>query len=209
MASSESSCENVAATAEVHPTATVAASAHIGAHTRVWHHCHVMEGARVGERCVLGHAVFVGPRVSIGDGCRVQNHVSVFEGVTLESGVFVGPSAVFTNVKNPRAHVSRKHEFARTRVRQGATIGANATVLPGLVVGRYAFIGAGAVVSRDVPDFALVVGAPARQVGWVSRHGERLELDASGKARCPATGESYQLEEDRLVLAAERATPPV
>jgi UDP-2-acetamido-3-amino-2,3-dideoxy-glucuronate N-acetyltransferase len=184
----------------VHPTATVAADAVVGEGTSIWHHCHVMAGARIGAECVLGHAVFVGPHVVIGDFCRIQNHVSLFDGVVLENEVFVGPSAVFTNVKNPRAAVSRKHEFRRTLVRQGASIGANATILPGVTLGQFCFVAAGAVVTHDVPDFSVVLGTPARHAGWMSRHGERLELDEHGVARCPATGETYRLVHEQLVL---------
>lgn len=185
---------------EVHPTATIDADVTLGEGTRVWHHCHVMSGATLGRRCMLGHAVFVGRNVTLGDGCRIQNHVSLFEGVTLEEDVFVGPSAVFTNVKNPRASVSRKHEFRPTRVRRGATIGANATILPGIELGRWCFVAAGAVVTRSVPDYALVVGAPARIAGWMSRAGERLDFAQDGVARCPATGELYRLEGGKVRL---------
>ncbi len=185
----------------VHPTATVASDAVVGEKTSIWHFCHVMSHARIGSGCVLGHAVFVGPHVIVGDGCRIQNHVSLFDGVELERDVFVGPSVAFTNVKNPRAAVSRKHEFKRTLVREGASIGANATILPGVTLGRYCFVAAGAVVTRDVSDFALVQGTPARHAGWMSRHGERLELNERGEARCDVTGELYRLEHDRLVLA--------
>lgn len=187
----------------LHPTATISPEAIIGPGTSIWHHCHVMAGARVGANCVLGHAVFVGPNVVIGDGCRVQNHVSLFDGVVLEDEVFVGPSATFTNVRNPRAFVNRKQEFRSTLVKRGATIGANATILPGTTLGRYCFVAAGAVVTRDVPDFALVMGTPARQAGWMSRVGERLELDVSGVARCPATGEEYRLVGEQLVSVDE------
>lgn len=185
---------------EIHPTAAVDEGATVGAGTRIWHHAHVMAGARIGAECVLGHAVFVGPNVVVGDRCRIQNHVSLFDGVILEDEVFVGPSAVFTNVKTPRAAVSRKHEFLPTRVRRGATIGANATVLPGIELGRWSFVAAGAVVTRSVADFALVAGAPARHAGWMSRHGNRLTLSESGHAQCPVTGERYRLDGERLVL---------
>lgn len=185
---------------EIHPTATVAEAVDVGEDTRIWHHCHVMAGARIGARCVLGHAVFVGPNVVIGDGCRIQNHVSLFDGVVLEEDVFVGPSATFTNVKTPRAFVNRKQEFGLTQVKQGATIGANATVLPGVTLGRWCFVAAGAVVTRDVPEFALVMGVPARPRGWVSRRGERLALDEDGRGRCLVSGELYRLEGGRLVL---------
>ncbi|NLE88581.1 MAG: N-acetyltransferase [Myxococcales bacterium] len=191
---------------EIHPTATVAEAAEVGEDTRVWHHCHVMAGARIGARCVLGHAVFVGPHVVIGDSCRIQNHVSLFDGVLLEEDVFVGPSATFTNVKTPRAFVSRKHEFGVTRVKRGATIGANATILPGVTLGRWCFVAAGAVVTRDVPDFALVMGVPARPQGWVTRRGERLTLDEDGRGRCPVSGERYRLVDGALVLESEADT---
>jgi UDP-2-acetamido-3-amino-2,3-dideoxy-glucuronate N-acetyltransferase len=183
---------------EIHETAVVDPGAVIGAGARIWHFCHVMEGAVIGAGCVLGQGCFVAAGVRIGDRCRIQNHVSLFSGVELEQEVFVGPSAVFTNVINPRAHVSRKSEFRPTRVRAGATIGANATILPGVTLGAWSFVAAGAVVTHDVPDFALVAGVPARQVGWISRHGDKLELDAAGFARCPATGERYRLRDGRL-----------
>ncbi len=189
----------------IHPSATVSSEATIGKGSSVWHHCHVMANARIGERCVLGHAVFVAPHVVVGDGCRIQNHVSLFDGVILECDVFVGPSAVFTNVKNPRAFVNRKSEFRRTTVRRGATIGANATILPGVTLGQYCFIAAGAVVTHDVSDFSLVQGTPARHVGWVSRTGERLTLDSSGFATCPATGEVYRLDVTARVLSIANA----
>jgi UDP-2-acetamido-3-amino-2,3-dideoxy-glucuronate N-acetyltransferase len=184
----------------VHPSASVSPEATLGSRTFIWHHCHVMAGARIGANCVLGHAVFIGPNVVVGDGCRVQNHVSLFDGVVLERDVFVGPSAVFTNVLNPRAAVNRKGEFRGTLVREGATIGANATILPGITLGRSCFVAAGAVVTRDVPDFALVMGTPARQAGWMSRHGERLTLDEAGRATCPATGERYRMDGEALIF---------
>jgi UDP-2-acetamido-3-amino-2,3-dideoxy-glucuronate N-acetyltransferase len=180
----------------VHPSAIVDAGARIGAGTRIWHWVHVCAGAVIGERCVLGQNVFVGKRVVIGNNVRVQNNVSVYDNVTLEDDVFCGPSMVFTNVYNPRAAVSRKDEYRDTLVRRGATLGANCTVVCGVVIGQYAFVGAGAVVNRDVPDFALVVGVPGRQVGWMSRYGERLALPlyGVGKAVCPHTGERYVLD---------------
>jgi UDP-2-acetamido-3-amino-2,3-dideoxy-glucuronate N-acetyltransferase len=166
----------------VHPTAIVEDGAHVGAETRIWHWVHVMPGAHIGARCSIGQGCFVGD-VRIGDGCRIQNHVSIYDGVTLEDDVFLGPSCVFTNVKHPRAHVSRKDGYARTQIRRGATIGANATIMCGVTIGPYAMIGAGAVVTKDVPAHALVVGAPARRVGWACRCGETLP--ASGVcARC-------------------------
>jgi len=176
----------------IHPTADVDASAIIGPGARIWHFCHVMDGARIGARSMLGHGCFVGRGVTIGAGVRVQNHVSVFEGVELEDEVFVGPSAVFTNVKNPRAARPRQGDFSRTLVRRGATIGANATILSGIVLGEYCFVAAGAVVREDVPAYALVVGVPARRAGWMSRQGERLEFEA-GVSVCKASGDRYEL----------------
>lgn len=172
----------------VHPTAVVDEGASIGEGTKVWHFSHVMPGARIGRACVLGQNVFVGAGVVIGDGVKIQNNVSVYEGVTLEDDVFCGPSCVFTNVGNPRSAVPRKHELARTRVRRGATIGANATIVCGVTIGRWAFVAAGAVVTRDVAELALMMGAPARRVGWVSRRGRRLGPDLV----CPESGERYE-----------------
>ena len=184
----------------IHPSAIVDAGARIGAGTRVWHFAHVCAGARIGVRCSLGQGVFVANDVTIGDNVKVQNQVSVFDAVTLEDDVFCGPGMVFTNVHNPRAAVLRKSEYRRTLVRQGATLGANCTIVCGVTIGRHAFVGAGAVVSRDVPDFALVVGVPARRIGWMSRHGERLGLPVrgEGEAVCPATAERYRLDGDVL-----------
>jgi UDP-2-acetamido-3-amino-2,3-dideoxy-glucuronate N-acetyltransferase len=184
---------------QIHPTAVVDAPVTIGAGTKIWHFTHVMSGAVIGERCVLGQGCFVSGRAVIGAGVKLQNNVSVFDGVELEDEVFCGPSAVFTNVVNPRAAYPRKHEYRPTLVRRGATIGANATVLPGLTVGEHAFIGAGATVIRDVAAFGLVVGVPARQIGWVSRNGERLAFDARGRALCPATGAGYTLLDGSVV----------
>ena len=187
-------------TAYVHPSAVVDEGAQLGEGTRVWHFAHVSAGARIGAGCSLGQGVYVGSDVSLGRNVKVQNNVSVYDGVTLEDDVFCGPSMVFTNVHNPRSAVPRKSEYRRTLVMRGATLGANCTVICGCTVGEYAFVGAGAVVSRDVPRFALVVGVPARRIGWMSRHGERLALPASGEgeAACPATGERYRLEGDDL-----------
>ena len=189
-------------TVEIHPSAIVDPGAQLGDGTRVWHFAHVCAGARIGARCSLGQGVFVADDVTIGDNVKVQNNVSVYDAVTLEDDVFCGPSMVFTNVHNPRSAVSRKHAYRRTRVRRGATLGANCTIVCGVTIGRHAFVGAGAVVARDVTDFALVVGVPARRIGWMSRHGERLALPASGQgeAVCPATGERYRLDGDRLAL---------
>jgi UDP-2-acetamido-3-amino-2,3-dideoxy-glucuronate N-acetyltransferase len=186
--------------AVVHPTAVVDPGAAIGARTHIWHFCHVMGRARIGSDCILGQGVFVGSGVIVGNGVKVQNQVSLFEGVELEDDVFCGPSVVFTNVKNPRAHVSRRHEYGRTLVSRGATLGANATILPGVAIGRYAFVGAGATVTRDVPDFALAIGVPARVRGFMSRHGEPLRF-VDGRATCVATGERYELTDGRVVLS--------
>jgi UDP-2-acetamido-3-amino-2,3-dideoxy-glucuronate N-acetyltransferase len=188
----------------IHPSAIVDEGAQLGDDCRVWHFVHISAGARIGARCSFGQNVFVGNDVRIGDNVRIQNNVSVYDAVTLEDDVFCGPSMVFTNVYNPRAAVSRKAEYRRTLVRRGATLGANCTVVCGITIGRYAFVGAGAVVNRDVPDFALMVGVPARQIGWMSRHGERLELPllGDGEARCKATGEHYALRRGSLELTS-------
>ena len=186
--------------AVIHPSAIVDEGAQLGEGTRVWHWVHVSAGARIGAGCSLGQGVFVGNDVHIGNQVKIQNHVSVYDAVTLEDEVFCGPSMVFTNVHNPRAAVVRKHEYRRTLVRRGATLGANCTVVCGVTIGEHAFIGAGAVVSRDVPAYALMVGVPARRIGWMSRHGERLPLPATGEgqADCPATGERYRLDGNTL-----------
>jgi UDP-2-acetamido-3-amino-2,3-dideoxy-glucuronate N-acetyltransferase len=187
-----------------HETAVIDPGAQIGDGSKVWHFSHVCAGARIGEGCSLGQGVYVGNDVTIGARVRVQNNVSVYDAVTLEDEVFCGPSVVFTNVMNPRAAISRKHEYRRTLVREGATLGANCTIVCGVTIGRHAFVGAGAVVRHDVPSHALVVGVPARQIGWVSRHGERLELPVSGdgEAACPANGERYRLEGTALTRLA-------
>jgi UDP-2-acetamido-3-amino-2,3-dideoxy-glucuronate N-acetyltransferase len=195
-------------TTTVHPSAIVDDGAVLGDGCRVWHFAHISAGARIGAGCSFGQGVYVGDDVCIGANVKVQNHVSVYDGVTLEDDVFCGPSMVFTNVHNPRAAVPRKHEYRRTLVRCGATLGANCTIVCGTTIGRHAFVGAGAVVSRDVSDFALVVGVPARQIGWVSRHGERLDLPlrGDGAAACPATGERYALRDGACALVEEVRT---
>ena len=183
----------------IHPSAIVDEGAQLGEGTRVWHFAHVCAGARIGEGCSLGQGVYVGNDVTIGRNVKVQNQVSVYDAVTLEDDVFCGPSMVFTNVHNPRSAVVRKAEYRRTLVRQGATLGANSTLVCGITVGRHAFVGAGAVVQKDVPDFALMVGVPARQIGWMSRFGERLELPLAAPAgqpvetTCPNNGDRYRL----------------
>ena len=180
-----------------HPTAIIDDGATIGDQTRIWHWVHVSGGARIGQRCSLGQNVFVGNRVVIGDNCKIQNNVSIYDNVTLEDDVFCGPSMVFTNVYNPRSHVPRKDEYRDTLVRRGATLGANCTIICGTSIGEYAFVAAGAVINRDVKPYALMAGVPARQIGWMSQHGERLDLPLSGNAEavCPATGATYELKD--------------
>lgn len=180
----------------IHPSAIVDDDTVLGAGTKVWHFSHVLSGSRVGENCVLGQNVMVGPDVIIGSGCKIQNNVSVYKGVTLEDGVFCGPSSVFTNVLTPRAFVERKDEFLPILVKTGATIGANAVIICGVTIGEFAMIGAGAVVTRDVRPHALVLGNPARRTGWVSRSGEVLGLDLV----CPRSGERYTEKDDQLFL---------
>jgi len=180
----------------VHPTACVDERALLGHGTRVWHFVHVQAGAEIGDNCTLGHAVFVASGAKIGSGVKVQNHVSIYAGAVIEDDVFLGPSCVLTNVKNPRSAIDRRHAFERILIRRGATIGANATLLPGVTIGRHAFVAAGAVVSRDVPDYGFVLGVPARQDGWMSRHGQRLTPDPGGVAICPESGWTYRLGED-------------
>lgn len=186
----------------VHPTAIVDAGAQIGEGCRIWHWVHICSGARIGRACSFGQNVFVGNDVVIGNNVKVQNNVSVYDAVTLEDDVFCGPSMVFTNVYNPRSAVIRKDEYRRTLIRRGATLGANSTIVCGVTVGEYAFVGAGAVVNHDVPDYALMVGVPARQIGWMSQHGERLDLPLSGDADtvCAQTGKRYELRDGRCRL---------
>jgi len=187
---------------QAHDTAIIDDGARIGEGTRIWHWVHVCAGAVIGENCSLGQNVYVGNRVRIGNNVKIQNNVSVYDCVTLEDGVFCGPSMVFTNVYNPRSAVSRKDEYRDTIVRVGATLGANCTIVCGVAIGRHAFVAAGAVVNRSVKDHALVAGVPARQIGWMSRFGSRLELPLRGtaSARCPATGELYLLREDACAI---------
>lgn len=203
-AASEASSGSVdGAAVQIHPSAFVDDGVEIGAGTKVWHFSHVLSGSRIGSDCTLGQNVVVGPDVVVGDRCRIQNNVSVYNGVTLEDGVFCGPSCVFTNVYNPRAEVSRKDEFMTTLVRRGATIGANATIVCGTDIGEYAFIGAGSVVTADVPAHALVVGAPARRIGWMSHDGERLGDDLV----CPRSGRRYEVRDGSLRELASAVVP--
>jgi UDP-2-acetamido-3-amino-2,3-dideoxy-glucuronate N-acetyltransferase len=185
---------------KAHETAVIDAGAEIGEGSRVWHFVHVCGGARIGKRVSLGQNVFVGNRATIGDHCKIQNNVSVYDNVHLADGVFCGPSAVFTNVYNPRALVERKSEYRDTYVGSGASLGANCTVVCGVTIGRYAFIAAGAVVNRDVPDYALVAGVPGHQIGWMSEHGDRipLPLNGQGRWRCAHTGVVYELNGQNL-----------
>ena len=180
---------------KVHPSAIVDEGARVGAGTRIWHWTHVCDGAKIGKHVSVGQNVFIGNKVNIGDRCKIQNNVSVYDNVSLEDGVFCGPSMVFTNVYNPRSLIDRKSEYRDTLVKRGATLGANCTIICGVTIGEYAFIGAGTVVNRDVPAYALMVGVPARQVGWMSEYGEKIPLPISGHGeyRCPHTGTRYVL----------------
>lgn len=184
----------------VHPSAVIDEPCTIGAGTKIWHFCHIMKGARIGMNCILGQNVMVASEVVIGNKVKIQNNVSVYSGVELEDDVFCGPSCVFTNVINPRAQIVRRKEYQRTMVRQGATLGANTTILCGITIGRYAFIGAGALVRKDVPDYGLILGVPGEFKGWMSRHGFRLPApDKAGIMVCPASGWRYQEVEPQVV----------
>lgn len=182
-----------------HESAIIDKGAVIGKGSKIWHFCHVMGKSVMGNNCNLGQNVFVADDVILGNNVKVQNNVSIYSGVICEDDVFLGPSMVFTNIKNPRSAVVRKGEYDRTLVKKGASVGANATVVCGNDIGRFAFVAAGAVVTKDVPDYALMIGAPARQSGWMSEYGHRLEFDGSGKATCPESGEKYVLDDDTVV----------
>jgi UDP-2-acetamido-3-amino-2,3-dideoxy-glucuronate N-acetyltransferase len=185
-----------------HPTAVIDEGAVIGAGTRIWHFSHIMPGCEIGENCNIGQNVVVSPGVKLGRNVKVQNNVSIYTGVECEDDVFLGPSCVFTNVINPRSAVPRRDQYLRTLVKKGASIGANATIVCGHDIGRFAFIGAGAVVTKAVPDYALVVGNPARQTGWMSEYGHRLVFDELGFASCPESGQRYRLEKGRVTRIA-------
>ncbi len=183
-----------------HETAVIDDGAKIGKGTKVWHFCHIMSKAEIGENCSFGQNVFVADDVKIGNNVKVQNNVSIYTGVICEDDVFLGPSMVFTNITNPRSAVVRKGQYETTLVKKGASIGANATIVCGHTVGQYAFIGAGAVVTKDVPDFALMVGTPAKQIGWMSRYGHRLNFDENNIAVCPESNEKYKLNNNKVEL---------
>ena len=182
-----------------HESAIIDKGAQIGRGTKVWHFCHVMGKCKLGENCNLGQNVFVADNVILGNNVKVQNNVSIYSGVICEDDVFLGPSMVFTNIKNPRSAVVRKGEYARTLVKKGASIGANATIICGNDLGRFSFIAAGAVITKEVADYALMVGAPAKQTGWMSEFGHRLYFDKKGSAQCPESGEKYLLSDNRVV----------
>tara|TARA_B110000261_G_C13041479_1_gene340518 strand:+ start:203 stop:784 length:582 start_codon:yes stop_codon:yes gene_type:complete len=187
---------------KVHETAIIDDGAKIGTGSRIWQWVHVCAGAKIGSDVSLGQNVFVGNKAIIGNKCKIQNNVSVYDNVHLEEGVFCGPSMVFTNVYNPRSLIERKDEYQDTFIKKGATLGANCTIVCGITVGKFAFIGAGAVVNKNVPDYALMVGVPSKQIGWMSEHGEKLDLPVLGNAQttCKHTGQQYQLKNDQLIV---------
>lgn len=176
----------------IHPTAIIDEGCEIGAGTKIWHFTHLMSQCKLGENCSLGQNVFVASHVQIGNGVKIQNNVSLYEGVFIEDDVFLGPSMVFTNIKNPRSFISQKHAYTQTRIAKGASVGANATIICGIHIGQYAFIGAGAVVTKNIRDFELVIGNPAKHVGWVSKRGKRLQFDSNNMAICPESGDKYE-----------------
>jgi UDP-2-acetamido-3-amino-2,3-dideoxy-glucuronate N-acetyltransferase len=185
-----------------HETAIIDANSSIGEGTKIWHFSHIMANCKIGEGCNIGQNVVISPEVELGNNVKVQNNVSIYTGVTCEDDVFLGPSMVFTNVINPRSHVNRRGQYAKTIVRKGASIGANATIVCGHEIGEFAFIGAGAVVTKEVLPYALVVGNPARQIGWMSKFGHKLVFNENGMANCPESGEKYQLNENKLSIIA-------
>ena len=183
-----------------HPTAIIDKGAKVGANTKIWHWSHICSGAEIGSNCSLGQNVFVGNKVKIGSHTKIQNNVSIFDNIIIEKNVFCGPSIVFTNVYNPRSEISRKHEYKNTIIREGVTLGANCTIICGVTVGKYAFVGAGAVINKDYKEFALMVGVPAKQIGWMSAYGERISLPLQGEGvwKCKNTGDKYILKGDRI-----------
>lgn len=181
-----------------HPTAVIDEGCAIGAGTKIWHFCHIMPNCHIGQHCNIGQNVVISPEVVLGNNVKVQNNVSIYTGVVCEDDVFLGPSMVFTNVTNPRSAINRKNQYVKTVVKKGATIGANATIVCGHDIGSYAFIGAGAVVTKNVPDYALVVGNPAKQTGWMSEYGHKLKFDAEGRAKCPESGVEYTLKNGKV-----------
>ncbi len=185
-----------------HETAIIDANSSIGEGTKIWHFSHIMGNCKIGEGCNIGQNVVISPEVELGNNVKVQNNVSIYTGVICEDDVFLGPSMVFTNVINPRSHVNRRGQYAKTIVRKGASIGANATIVCGHEIGEFAFIGAGAVVTKEVLPYALVVGNPARQIGWMSKFGHKLVFNENGMANCPESGEKYQLNENKLSIIA-------
>jgi UDP-2-acetamido-3-amino-2,3-dideoxy-glucuronate N-acetyltransferase len=185
-----------------HPTAVIDEGCQIGEGTTIWHFSHVMPGCVIGKQCNLGQNVVVSPKVVLGNNVKVQNNVSIYTGVICEDDVFLGPSMVFTNVINPRSAIVRKHQYQTTLVKKGASIGANATVICGNTIGQYALIGAGAVITKDIAPYALVVGNPAKQIGWVSQYGHRLQFNKNGLAQCPESGQQYQLQNNSVQLIA-------
>lgn len=187
----------------VHETAIIDQGAQIGNNSKIWHFTHVMGSTHIGQNCNIGQNVYIDKNVTIGNGVKIQNNVSVYANVTIEDDCFLGPSMVFTNVMNPRAFVERKTEFKNTLVKKGCSIGANATIVCGTTLGEYSFIGAGAVVTKDVPNFAMVVGVPAKQIGWMSKHGENIIFNNEGIAICPATQEKYKLVNDLVSIDSE------
>ena len=186
----------------IHETSFIDINVTIGDGTKIWHFSHILKDCKIGRDCSFGQNVVVGPNVIVGNKVKIQNNVSVYDGVTLEDGVFCGPSCVFTNVHNPRSEIERKHEYRKTLVKRGATLGANCTIVCGITLGKFAFIGAGAVISKDVPDYALMVGVPGKQIGWMSEYGEKLDLPVTGNAitKCKHTNQIYELKEDKVIL---------
>jgi UDP-2-acetamido-3-amino-2,3-dideoxy-glucuronate N-acetyltransferase len=186
----------------IHETSFVDENVEIGSGTKIWHFSHILKDCKIGNDCSFGQNVVVGPSVIIGNKVKIQNNVSVYEGVTLENGVFCGPACVFTNVNNPRSAIVRKNEYQKTLVKRGATLGANCTIVCGITIGEFAFIGAGAVISKDIPPYALMVGVPAKQIGWISEYGEKLDLplEGNGETICKHTSQKYQLKNNQVTL---------